>query len=119
MVSVTFEGRQVNIQFSMGTNLIQTPLQWESDIITDAEISRLDNDVEFWNNFIPSFFLNRRISLSREWFNEHGPLTIDICTGFNMEHFPELFRGITIYGIQTHVKEDDPEIKVKIVIGRA
>ena len=119
MVSVFFEGRQVQVQFSMGTNLIQTPLQWECNLITDEEISRLDNDVEFWKDFIPDFFQNRRISLREEWFNEHGPLTIDVCTGFNMEHFPDLFRGITIFGIQSHIQQDAADIQVKIVIGRA
>ena len=119
MISVKYEGRTVLVSMDSGSNLINTPGQQEDELLSKAELDRLDKATDFWADFIPQLFSNRRITFGKAWFDERGPYVVDIVTGLNMEHFPELFRGIKIHAIQISIKEDDSLAKVKVIVGRA
>ena len=115
MVTVSYFGRSIKITFTESSNLTDidgiAPLSPE-------EIMRLENAQQFWNEFIPKFFASRRIAFTDAYFDERAPFTVDVCTGLNMEQFPELFRGTIIYGIHSFLCQHEEEVKVKVVIGK-
>ena len=121
MMLLDISGQSVLVSLKRSSNLVREPQEIDQDgFISDEELLNLEDSTrDFWRIFAKNHLRNRRISLSKDFFNERGMVVYDVYSHqLAMNEFPEQFQEFMIYSINTVAKEYSEVIEIQVILGR-